>query len=123
MYKPRPGPLLKLKVATPLVDQGCRLLGLRNFSVTQSVRAKPAPKRSPRVAAQAQSRPDTIRVKQVYDSEESLPPMALLNSARKSGALAIEPMKARDFLLQYQERVGNPNSGWEQKLCSGQWRS
>lgn len=59
-------------------------------------------------------------MKKIPSIEESLPPMVLLNAARKSGVLSVEPEKALEFLRQYQQLSGRPGGTWEQKLCDGQ---
>jgi hypothetical protein len=65
-------------------------------------------------------RPGAIRVRRTYDFEESLPPIALLHSAKKSGALAVEPDKALESLREYQALAGRSSAGWERKLCTGE---
>jgi hypothetical protein len=87
------------------------------------MQARPAPSRSPRVKASSQPRPGAIRVKRTYDSEESLPPVALLNSVRKSCALDVEPENALEFLRRYQDESGKSSDGWEQRLCAGKFGS
>jgi hypothetical protein len=106
------------RVARPLVEKACLMLGSRKFQSTPLFRARPAP-RSPRVRA-ASPAPGAVRVKRTYDFEDSLPPIALLNSARKSGALTIEPHEALQFLREYLALDGKSNAGWEQRLCNGE---
>ena len=119
MSKCRPVVMASLRKSIPLVENGCRLVCLRGFHASPSIAARPAPRKSPRVAA-AQPSASTVRVKKTYSSEESLPPISLINSARKSGALVIEPVKALGFLRQYQELAARPTPGWEQSLCTGE---
>jgi hypothetical protein len=108
-----------LRKSMPLLENGCRFVCLRSFHAGSSIAARPAPRKSPRVAA-AQPSASTVRVKKTYSSEESLPPISLINSARKSGALVIESGKALEFLRQYQELSARPTPGWEQNLCTGE---
>jgi hypothetical protein len=103
----------------PLLENGCKLVSLRGFHASPSIAARPAPRMSPRVAA-AQPSNNRVRVKKTYSSEESLPPISLINSARKSGALVIESGKSLEFLRQYQELAARPTPGWEQNLCAGE---
>jgi TPR repeat protein len=107
------------KGARPLLEKGCWLLDSRAFYATPFVRAKPAPKRSPRVKA-GNPHPGVVRVKRTYDFEESLPPIVLLDAARKSGALVVEPDKALGFLREYHALAGKPTAGWERKLCTSE---
>lgn len=66
-----------------------------------------------------QTQQGAVRVKKTPAIEESLPPLVLLNSARKSGVLSIEPEKALEFLRQYHELSTKHGGLWEQKLCDG----
>jgi hypothetical protein len=111
--------MVSLRRSMPLLENGCRLLCLRSFHASASITARPAPRKSPRVAA-SQPSDSRIRVKKTYSSGESLPPISLINSARKSGALVIESGKALEFLRQYQELAARPTPGWEQNLCTGE---
>jgi hypothetical protein len=106
--------------ARPLIEKTCLVLRSRNFYVAPFLGARPAPKRSPKVKA-ANPPPGAVRVKRTYDFEESLPPIALLNAARKSGALVVEPHEALHFLREYQALDGKSNPGWEQRLCNGEY--
>jgi hypothetical protein len=118
--QPRPAStdMSTVRGARPLIEKGCLLLRPRDFHATPFIRARPAPKRSPKVRA---TNPPAggLRIKRTYDYEESLPPIALLNAARKSGALAVEPDQALEFLREYQALAGKSNAGWEQRLCNG----
>lgn len=58
-------------------------------------------------------------VRKTYSFEESQPPIAPLDAAKKSGAITIEPEKALEFLRAFHLRVGTSTLGWEQKLCEG----
>jgi len=107
------------RVARPLVEKACLMLGSRTFHSTPLFQAGPAPRRSLRVKA-ASPAPGAVRVKRTYDFEDSLPPIALLNSARKSGALVIGSHEALQFLREYLALDGKSNAGWEQRLCSGE---
>ena len=49
--------------------------------------------------------------------------MALLNSARKSGALDVEPENALEFLRRYQDESGKSSGGWELRLSAGKFGS
>jgi hypothetical protein len=100
-----------------LIERASLLLGSRKFHGTPAIRARPAPK-SPRVRA-ANPPTGAVRVKRAHDHEVSLPPIALLDAARKSGALAVEPHQALQFLREYQALAGKSNEGWEQRLCKG----
>ncbi|KAE9367908.1 HCP-like protein [Stipitochalara longipes BDJ] len=106
-----------LKSARPLIGKGYLLLGLKNFHGTPSTRVRPAPKKSPRVRA-ANPPTGAVRVKRTYNHEDSLPPIALLDAARKSGALGVDPDQALQFLREYQTLAGKSNTGWEQRLCN-----
>ncbi|KAE8446814.1 hypothetical protein EG329_011591 [Mollisiaceae sp. DMI_Dod_QoI] len=53
--------------------------------------------------------------------EDSLPSLVLLNSARKSGVLRVEPETALEFLREYQRMTAKPSGTWEQKLCDSQY--
>ena len=110
-----------LRTARPLIEKGHLLLQSRKFHSTPSIKARPVPKQSPRVRA-ANSSPGSTRVKRTYNHEDSLPPIALLDAAKKSGALAVEPDEALQFLREYQALAGKSNTGWEQKLCNGEPR-
>ncbi|KAK2624613.1 hypothetical protein QTJ16_005806 [Diplocarpon rosae] len=93
-------------------------MGLRGLHVVSSMKAAA---RSPRVIAKTRALnpgSNVVKVKNTYDTQQCLPPMALLNSARKSGALSITPEKALGFLRTYHERTTVPGAGWEQQLCS-----
>jgi len=107
--------------SVPLIEKAFKLLGSRNFHAASYIQARPAPSRSPRVKASSQPRPGAIRVNKTYDVEESLPPIALLNAARKSSALDVEPDNALEFLRRYQEEPGKSSGGWEQRLCDGKY--
>ncbi|KAN0095253.1 HCP-like protein [Hyaloscypha variabilis] len=98
-----------------LIERASLLLGSRKFHGTPAIRGRPAPK-SPRVRA-ANPPTGAVRVKRAHDHEVSLPPIALLDAARKSGALAVEPHQALQFLREYQALAGKSNEGWEQRLC------
>ncbi|RFU33541.1 hypothetical protein B7463_g2821, partial [Scytalidium lignicola] len=53
-----------------------------------------------------------------FSSAEALPPLTLLNSASKSGALDIEPEVALQALRQYQNLSQTGSTGWETQLCT-----
>ncbi|KAH8803168.1 hypothetical protein F5884DRAFT_682254 [Xylogone sp. PMI_703] len=77
------------------------------------------PKRSPKAQHQISknnSRPRIMPAK--FSSPEALPPLALLNSASKSGVLDIEPDVALQALRQYQILAQGSSSGWEKQLCA-----
>ena len=105
--------------ARPLIERGYRLLPSRQLHETSFLRARPAPRRSPRVNTGIPP-PSAVRVKRTYDFEESLPPISLLNSARKSGVLVVEPHKALEFLREYQALAVKSSAGWERRLCAGE---
>ncbi|KAI9048003.1 hypothetical protein LZ554_007801 [Drepanopeziza brunnea f. sp. 'monogermtubi'] len=122
MYKVRPAATLaslrKATIAAPEVERICKSIISRGLHVYPP---KKAAARSPRVAAKeraANGTSRTVRVKKSYGAEECLPPLALLNSAHKSGALGVTPEQALDFLRRWQERAAASGLGWEQKLCS-----
>jgi hypothetical protein len=104
--------------ARPLIEKGCLVLRSRDFHATPFIRARPASKRSPKVRAMNPPA-GSLQIKRTYDYEESLPPIALLNAAEKSGALTVEPDQALEFLREYQALAGKSNVGWEQRLCNG----
>ncbi|KUJ19077.1 HCP-like protein [Mollisia scopiformis] len=90
----------------------------RCFHPTSIPKARPIARASPKTRARLQQQEGSIRVRQAPNIEDSLPPVVLLNSARKSGLLQIEPEKALDFLRQYQQLAVNPVGSWEQTLCN-----
>ncbi len=100
--------------AIPLIERASKP---RYFHTTRYFLAKPAPRRSPRVSS-AKSSPGLVKLSKSYEVEESLPPLALLNSAKKSGALGVDPQRALEFLHRYQETGKKPGGGWEQQLCT-----
>jgi hypothetical protein len=62
--------------------------------------------------------PDARRSR--LDPEDALPPLVILQSASKSGAMEISPENALDVLRRYQELEMRPSRGWEEQLCRGQ---
>lgn len=54
------------------------------------------------------------------DPEEALPPLVILQSASRSGAMEISPEKALDILRRYQALEIRATRGWEEQLCRGQ---
>ena len=110
-----------LRSARPLIGKGCLLLQSRKFHAAPPIKARPVSKQSPRARA-ANSPAGSARVKRTYGHEESLPPIALLEAARKSGALTVKPDEALHFLREYQALAGKSNTGWEQRLCNGEPR-
>ncbi len=111
--------MLTLKRSVPRIRIRHRISRSKGFHGTSFIEAQSA--RSPRTRNyDRQSAP--TRGRRPYDIEDSLPPMALLNSARESGALAIEPDKALEFLRQFHHLALDLNysaAGWERKLCAG----
>ncbi|CZR61616.1 uncharacterized protein PAC_11513 [Phialocephala subalpina] len=89
----------------------------RCFHATSIPKARPAPKPSPKVRAKLGPQPGVIRIKKTPAIEDSLPPLVLLESGRKSGVLRIEPEAALEFLRQYMQSTTKPSGTWEQKLC------
>lgn len=92
-------------------------------SVQQLVRLVPkplSPKITPVITPKVSRllSPDAKRSR--LDPEEALPPLVILQSANKSGAMEISPQKALDILRRYQELEQHPNKGWEEQLCRGQ---
>jgi hypothetical protein len=75
---------------------------------------------SPRVSGPGRIRPG-VRVKKTYDVAESLPPVDLLHSAHKAGALDIDVETAMVFLHEYKDLSETPGLSWVQKLCSGRY--
>jgi hypothetical protein len=110
-----------LKRSLSILGRSCRTLcSNKSFHTASPIRAKNSPKRSPAVARKlGKSTPGVLRTKKSYHAEECLPPVALLQSARKSGALEIEVEKAVEVLREYQEVEATSSKGWEQKLCNG----
>lgn len=99
-----------------------KLSSPRSFHVGPKLSAKQNLRRAPSVIAktrQSQSTLGVTRVKKTFNSEVSLPPILLLQSASKSGVLSISPEKAIDVLRRYQELEGKSGKDWEQKLCAG----
>jgi hypothetical protein len=119
-----------LRRTKPLIEKCCNALSSRSFHTASSFAAKP--KQSPRIKqkiarAQGAVVAGTARVRKTIDPEDALPPITLLNSASKSGALDISPAKALEVLREYQELAQKPSSGWssgwERKLCDGKFQS
>jgi len=108
-----------LRRAIPLVERSYKSLSSRSFHATSHLDAKPKSRPSPKIA---KSTPGGARVQNVqkqYNPQESLPPVAMLQSAAKSGAMDLEPAKATEFLTEYLKRVGNlTRKGWEEDLCT-----
>jgi hypothetical protein len=101
------------------VERSYKLLGSRSFHVTSHLDAKPKPRPSPRIAKFTLGGGRVQNVQKQYNPQESLPPLAMLQSATKSGVMDIEPAKATEFLTEYLKRVGNlTRKGWEEDLCS-----
>ena len=104
----------------PVFEKCLQLLGPRSFHAS-TIRAKAV--RSPAVKKIIQqnsgSRPGVNRVRKTYDPEKCVPPLALLESASKSGTLEIRPHKALSVLRRYQELYEKPSPGWERELCNG----
>lgn len=97
----------------------CRRVYRREIHATTSVKA--TPRRSPRVVAASktanQIQGNPVRLRKKRDALDSLPPIPLLNSAHKTGALNITPGEALEFLQEYMEVSEKARPGWEQKLC------
>ena len=101
------------------MERSYKLLSSRSFHVTSHLDAKPSPRPSPRIAKSSSSRARVQNVQKQYNPQESLPPLAILQSAAKSGAMNIDPSKAMEFLTEYLKRVGNlTRKGWEEDLCT-----
>ncbi|KAL3419244.1 hypothetical protein PVAG01_09466 [Phlyctema vagabunda] len=92
-------------------------LSVRSLHTTLAARAPPiVPKRvhsPPRRMGVPR-----LPVQKIATAEECLPPNNLLHSARKSGALNVEPVQAVEILQEYQRQVSNPSPGWEKRICS-----
>jgi hypothetical protein len=102
-----------------IIRNGHKLLKPRLFHSSPLLEAKYAPKRSPTVSAKLRQSPNATRVPKTHDPEACLPPLVLLQSGHKSGALPIDPHKALDVLRRYQALAIGSNAGWEQRLCTG----
>ncbi|TAQ86714.1 hypothetical protein B7494_g4962 [Chlorociboria aeruginascens] len=85
----------------------------RSFHISYHLRAGPA--KSPRVLRG--NRQSAARSKAPRDIEESLPPLALLELAKKSGVLEINSQKALEILRDF-PAFSSSGSNWEQNLCS-----
>ena len=82
----------------------------------QPVKATRAPGQSSRPNVQFQpSRDLNARI------ERSLPPLVMVDAARKSGAIDLDADTVYDFLRQFQltMKKGVPMLGWEKNLCEG----
>lgn len=102
-----------------LLESGSRLVYLRRFHASPPVKARPAPRKSPRITSSTKQQ-SVIRVRKSYSIEESLPTISLLNSAKESGVLTVEQDHAIAFLRRYHELAERPIAGWEQKICTGE---
>jgi hypothetical protein len=73
---------------------------------------------SPKVArARKQpSNPAFIAPRQ-SDAEDLLPPVVMLDSARKSGVIDVDASAAHEFLRDYLRTMPTAQSGWERRLC------
>ncbi|PBP16697.1 NOL1/NOP2/sun family protein [Diplocarpon rosae] len=116
MYAFRPS-VASIRRTTLIVEKSYIEIGLRSLHVVPSMKAAA---RSPRVIAKSRAlnAGSNVVSMKTYDTQQCLPPMALLNIAKKSGALSITPEKALGFLRTYHERTAAPGAGWEQQLCS-----
>ena len=105
-------------IARPLreVAQGVlKVSPTRPLSATTTFAARPRPR-------PALKKPVTTPL-QTATVEEQLPPVALLKSAKKSGALDIEPDAALSILRNYVELSNQRKTGkWEKQFCAGKLR-
>ncbi|KAF4632710.1 hypothetical protein G7Y89_g5421 [Cudoniella acicularis] len=88
--------MITIRRSIPVLRNGCKALGVRSFHSTPHHEAKPRP--SPRVSRTRGPTPQTTQPKKASDVEQSLPPLALLESASKSGLINISARKALEFL-------------------------
>jgi hypothetical protein len=87
----------------------------RSLSATTAFSARPHPRPAPKKLGTAPLQKAPI--------EEQLPPIALLKSAKKSGALDIEPDAALSVLQNYVELSAPRQTGkWEKQFCAGKSR-
>jgi hypothetical protein len=88
----------------------------RFLSITTPIAARP---RSPR----APKKSSPIPALQDGPLELQLPPVTMLKSAKKSGALDIEPERAQSILRDYAETYRQRKPGtWEKQFCAGRSR-
>lgn len=90
----------------------------RSFHATPLSAARP-PKRSPRVYRKEATPTSQLR----NAPEDALPPLVILQSASKSGALDISPEMAINVLRRYQELEKSRHPDWEAGLCTGKQSS
>jgi hypothetical protein len=101
-----------------LLGKVWRVQTSRSFRATPLSAARP-PTRSPRVSRREAT--PASRLKNV--PEDALPPLVILQSASKSGAMDISPEKAIEVLQRYQELEKSTHPGWEAELCTGKQSS
>jgi hypothetical protein len=102
-----------------MIESSCRLLGSRSFHTASRLGAKQSSRAAPIVTRKSRQVQGAQHMKAAKDIEESLPPVSLLQSASKSGALDVHPEKALEILRDYQELAKKSSPGWEAKLCTG----
>jgi hypothetical protein len=108
-----------LRRSIPLLERHYNLLGSRSLHVSshlEAARSRP----SPRIAKATVPPSGAIRVPKPSNSEDYLPPIALVSSASKSGAMDLEPDKAMEFLEAYVYNLKTSRKGWEQELCTSE---
>lgn len=106
----------------PLIAKNCRLSYPKCFHTANLLLASRPVGKSPSVARLVSKNSNSIsktKIRISYTDEDSLPPLYILRTAYKSGALDIEPEKALDLLREYQNRSGRSAVGWEQQLSHG----
>jgi hypothetical protein len=79
-----------------------------------AMRARPSPKVA---RARKQASNPRIIAARTPDSEDLLPPVAILDSARKSGVIDVGAVAVHGFLREYLKTMQSANSGWEKRLC------
>jgi hypothetical protein len=107
--------------AASFLQQGIKISHTRSFQTTACLfkATRSLQKPSPRLRNQSNPPAGTVRVKRTYNIAECLPPIALLNSAQKSGALVVEPENALKFLSEFQVGDSENRPGWIKAKLAG----
>ena len=118
--------MLNLRSPLPITRNGWRLFGtsgLRKLVVARGERQlelrELKVRRIKEIPEASKSEVSVFR-SHLYKSEEALPPLVILEAARKSGVINISPEKALDLLRRYQELEKQRDKVWEEQLCTGQ---
>lgn len=116
--------MLSLRRPLPFTRKSWRVLNPRSMGsyqnktwVTLAPEAPPVFNKHPENSRVLSPDASSRRVK--YDPKDALPPVVILEAAKKSGAMDVSPEKAIELLLQFQELQKQSSKGWEQQLCEG----